>query len=152
MSDISKLTEFEELYTEFQRKVSVEWNKRLDRLVSGSQAMILWRLEALGSQNVSTLAESLRITPGAVTGLSDKLISSGYAIRTRDDIDRRIVYLEITDEGREVLKQFRVEIKSVVEHFFSGLPVEDINHLIRIYQHVLKNISTQNVGDSEWNN
>ncbi|MFC7677919.1 MarR family winged helix-turn-helix transcriptional regulator [Paenibacillus sp. GCM10028914] len=136
----SNLTEFEELYLEFQRKVSAEWHKRMDSLVSGSQATILWKLELSGPQKASTLAAQMNVTPGAITSLSDKLISSGYAIRNRDLHDRRIVYLEITDQGREVLKQFRIETKSIMEDFFTGISEEDINHLIRIYQQVLLNI------------
>lgn len=146
---MSNLTEFEELYVEFQRSVSVEWQKRMDRLVSSSQAMILRSLAVNGPQNASTLAERLRITPGAVTSLSDKLIASGYAHRNRDSNDRRMVLLEITDQGREILRQFKEENKHVVKQLFSGLPEEDINHLIRIYQHVLTNIETGKVEECE---
>lgn len=138
---MSNLTEFEELYVEIQRNVSVEWQKRLDRLVSGSQAAILRSLAINGPQNASALAERLRITPGAVTSLSDKLISRGYAHRNRDANDRRVVLLEITDQGREILQQFKEENKNIVKQLFSGLPEEDIDHLIRIYQHVLANNS-----------
>lgn len=137
------LTEFEELYLEFQRKVSAEWHKRMDRLVSGSQATILWKLEYGGPQKASTLAARMNVTPGAITSLSDKLISSGYAVRTKDADDRRVVYLEITDQGREILKQFRVETKSIMEQFFKGLSEEDIHHLIRIYEQVLLNIDKE---------
>ncbi|KOS71693.1 transcriptional regulator [Lysinibacillus contaminans] len=146
---MSNSIEFEELYMEFQRNVSVEWQKRLDRLVSGSQATILRSLAVNGPQNASTLAERLRITPGAVTSLSDKLISSGYAHRSRDVNDRRVVLLEITDQGREILQQFIIENKNVVKQLFSSLPEEDINHLIRIYQHVLANIATGKEVESE---
>lgn len=146
---MSNLTEFEELYVEFQRNVSAEWQKRMDRLVSSSQAMILRSLASKGPQNASTLAESLRITPGAVTSLSDKLIASGYAQRQRDVNDRRIVLLEITDKGREILLQFKEENKNVVKQLFSGLPEEDINHLIRIYKHVLTNIENGKVVECE---
>lgn len=139
---MSNLTEFEELYVEIQRNISVEWQKRLDRLVSGSQAAILRSLAVNGPQNASTLAERLRITPGAVTSLSNKLISSGYAHRNRNANDRRVVLLEITDQGREILQQFKEENKNIVKQLFSGLPEEDIDHLIRIYQHVLANNST----------
>lgn len=140
MPEGNGLTEFEELYLEFQRKISAEWHKRLDRLVSASQAKILWMLEYRGPQRVSVLADRLGITPGAVTSLSNKLISSGYALRMQDSNDRRVVMLEITEKGREVLKKFRMETKSTVKHFFAGLSDEDIDHLIRIYQQVMKNI------------
>lgn len=143
MSSESILANMEELYMKVQRKVSSEWHRRLDPLVSGSQAMILWKLRENGPQKVSALADRLQITPGAVTSLSDKLISSGYAERKRDTKDRRVVYLEITEQGREVLQQYRAVIRSTVKQFFTGLPDEDIHHLIRIYEQVLKNIDQQ---------
>ncbi|TCS95878.1 MarR family winged helix-turn-helix transcriptional regulator [Hazenella coriacea] len=140
MTRRDRLTDFEELYMEVQRKVSAEWHKRLDPLISASQALILRKLDKSGPQKITILADGLCITPGAVTSLSDKLISSGYAIRKRDTKDRRVVYLEITDPGRELLNQYRAEVKSTVKDFFVGLPDEDIDHLIRIYQMVLRNI------------
>lgn len=146
---MSDLTEFEELYVTFQRSVSVEWQKRMDLLVSSSQAAILRSLAANGPQNASTLAERLRITPGAVTSLSDKLIANGYAHRQKDVKDGRIVLLEITDKGRDILLQFKKENKNILKQLFSGLPKEDIGHLIRIYQHVLKNIATGKEVESE---
>ena len=146
---MNNLTELEELYVTFQRSVSWEWQKRMDLLVSSSQAMILRSLAVNGPQNASTLAERLRITPGAVTSLSDKLIASGYAHRNKDPNDRRIVLLEITDQGREILLQFKEENKNVMKQLFSGLPEEDINHLVRIYRHVLKNIATGKVVENE---
>ncbi|MFT9848818.1 MarR family winged helix-turn-helix transcriptional regulator [Aneurinibacillus sp. REN35] len=143
MPDQNNRTDFEELYLQVQRKVAAEWHKRLDQLISGSQSMILRMLEVSGPQKVSTLAERLCITPGAVTSLSDKLISCGYATRKRDTVDRRVVNLEITEKGRTILRQYRKEVKSTVEYFFAGLSDEDIDHLTRIYQQVLKNIDTQ---------
>lgn len=140
MTSQSGLNDFENLYIEIQRKVSAEWHKRLDPLISASQALILRKLDKSGPQKITTLAEGLCITPGAVTSLSDKLISSGYANRRRDTKDRRVVYLEITDQGRELLNQYRAEVKSTVKDLFVGLPDEDLNHLIRIYQQVLRNI------------
>lgn len=140
MPNRSNFTEFEHLYVEMQRKISAEWHRRLDPLISGSQAAILRKLEQHGPQKISTLAEGLCITPGAVTSLSDKLISNGYAQRKRGTGDRRVVQLEITDQGLEVLRLFKAEIKNTINHFFAGLSDEDINHLLRIFQQVLENI------------
>lgn len=151
MSSPISLTAFEELYLEFQRKVSSEWHKRLDRLVSGSQAGILWSLHYEGPQSASKLAAGLGITPGAVTSLSDKLISSGYAIRKKDEQDRRVVYLEITPEGRVALEQFRHEMKKIIDKFFAGVSQQDLEHLIRIFRQVLLNIEQMKRGDtSTW--
>lgn len=137
----SSLTELEELYLQVQRKVSAEWHKRLDPLVSGSQSLILRSLDVNGPEKVSSLAERLGITPGAVTSLSDKLIAGGYAVRNRDTVDRRVVHLEITDQGREILLKYRAELKNTVEDIFVGLSEADIDHLLRIYRQVLTNMN-----------
>ncbi|MCM3082088.1 MULTISPECIES: MarR family transcriptional regulator [Brevibacillus] len=148
MSNPGKLTELEDLYIQIQRRVSAEWHKRLDTLISGSQALILRILHAHGPQKVSAIAERLDITPGAVTSLADKLIACGYADRKRDTADRRVVYLEITDQGHEILLKYRAELKRTVEEFFVGLSDEDLQHLTRIYTQLLKNIE-QRRGEKE---
>lgn len=140
MPDQHNLLSFEELYLQLQRKIANEWHKRLDPLISGSQSFILKFLENKGPQKVSALAEFLDITPGAVTSLADKLMACGYVDRKRDTTDRRVVYLEITDQGREMLARYKAELKRTVEEFFVGLSEEDLDHLIRIYQQVLRNI------------
>ena len=135
------LTEFEELYLDFQRKMGAAWHKKMEQSISGSQVTILFHLNAAGPQKFSALAERLCITPGAVTSLSDKLMSAGYAERKRDEEDRRVVYLEITEEGRELVKKLKKDIKDVVKSFFEGVSDEDLEHLTRIYKQILKNIN-----------
>lgn len=134
------LLEFEELFRQVLRKLSIEWNRQVDQEVSGTKGIILEKLEAEGPQKASSLAEALSLSGGAITGLSDKLISCGFARRRRTEDDRRVVYLEITPKGREALKQVRQQRKKIYDSFFDGLSVEDLQHLIRIYRKILQNI------------
>ena len=61
-----------------------------------------WRcLDILGTRGPMTagqLAEAVRLTTGAVTGVLDRLESAGLVRRIRDTGDRRRVIVEITDE------------------------------------------------------
>ena len=45
------------------------------------------------------------ITMGAVTNLADRLINAGFASRERGTEDRRVVKVQLTDEGRKVLEK-----------------------------------------------
>lgn len=137
------LTEFEELYLNFQRKIGSAWHKKMEQQVSGSQCAILFQLIAKGPQKFSVLAENLSITPGAVTSLSDKLILAGYAKRNRAEEDRRVIYLEITDAGREMVANLKKDIKEIISSFFEGVSDEDLTHLTRIYKQILKNIEKE---------
>src|SRR6266508_170333 len=61
-----------------------------------------WRcLDILGTRGPMTagqLAEAVRLTTGAVTGLLDRLEGAGLVRRARDPMDRRKVIVEVTDE------------------------------------------------------
>jgi DNA-binding MarR family transcriptional regulator len=61
-----------------------------------------WRcLDILGTRGPMTagqLAQAVRLTTGAVTGVLDRLEAAGLVRRIRDTEDRRKVIVEITDE------------------------------------------------------
>lgn len=149
MSALEKVS-FEELYMQIQRRLSVEFRERLDKLVPGSQALILGELISGGPQNISALADGLGITKGGVTGLSDKLVAGGLARRKRHEADRRVVFLEVTDEGRAVMRLYRQEIQSSVKYIFACLSDDDMEHLIRIYQQVLNRLDGREEEEKAW--
>jgi DNA-binding MarR family transcriptional regulator len=61
-----------------------------------------WRcLDILGTRGPMTagqLADAVRLTTGAVTGVLDRLEAAGLVRRIRDTEDRRRVIVEVTDE------------------------------------------------------
>jgi DNA-binding MarR family transcriptional regulator len=61
-----------------------------------------WRcLDILGTRGPMTagqLAQAVRLTTGAVTGVLDRLEAAGLVRRSRDDNDRRRVMVELTEE------------------------------------------------------
>ncbi|SDC18602.1 DNA-binding transcriptional regulator, MarR family [Paenibacillus sp. UNCCL117] len=131
------LYELEESFRQLFRRIKASWTRFEFEGVSSSQASILEKLYTDGPLKVSQLADALWITAGAVTSLSDKLIAGHFAERSRSEEDRRVVYLEITDKGREVLQTFRTHREEVVKKFFGILSEEDSRHLIRIFNQIL---------------
>jgi DNA-binding MarR family transcriptional regulator len=70
-----------------------------------SQYALLAYLQEKGKSSMRPVSLELGITMGAGTNLANKLIRSGLATRDRDKVDRRVVWIEITDKGREALKR-----------------------------------------------
>jgi DNA-binding MarR family transcriptional regulator len=54
-----------------------------------------------GRATAGQLAEQLRLTTGAVTGLIDRMEAAGYFRRNGDPTDRRKVVIQLTPKGRE---------------------------------------------------
>ncbi|GAA4875705.1 MarR family transcriptional regulator [Paenibacillus vulneris] len=137
MNDHRNLFELEEVTRQLFRKMSLAWNRFNEKGMTSPQGYILEKLETEGPLKVSQMADAMCYTAGAITTLADKLLLSGYVERERDDEDRRVVYLRITEEGRKMLGMIREQRKSNINTFFGDLPDEDIQHLIRIYKHIL---------------
>jgi DNA-binding MarR family transcriptional regulator len=68
-----------------------------------AQLKSLLIITSKGETNYRTLAEDLGVTPGDVTGLVERLVSQGLVNRKPSPKDRRIVLLQASDKGRQLL-------------------------------------------------
>ena len=86
-----------------------EWRKLT---VPMAQLKALFLIVNSGEINSRTLAESLEVTPGNVTGIVDRLAEQDLVVRKPDPQDRRVIWLEATAKGKELLgKLMEIHIK-----------------------------------------
>jgi DNA-binding MarR family transcriptional regulator len=74
--------------------------------LSEGRFQILVRLQHAenGRSTMGDIAEMLEVTPRTVTGLVDNLERDGLVRRVDDPNDRRSIYAELTDQGRDRVK------------------------------------------------
>jgi len=65
------------------------------------QVMCMDELIENGAMMVSVLAAKIHVSPSTVVGIIDRLEKKGFVKRSRDAVDRRSVFVEITQEGRD---------------------------------------------------
>jgi DNA-binding MarR family transcriptional regulator len=86
---------------------------------------ILRYLQSRSEVNMSEMQDSLLVSGSTLTELVDGLVRSGLVMRMRDERDRRMVYLRLTDEGRETYREvlaFRCDrLKDVLTGEDAGL-------------------------------
>jgi DNA-binding MarR family transcriptional regulator len=66
------------------------------------QCLALELLHQEGPQTVRGLADGLGLETSSATRLVDGLAREAYVERRRDDVDRRRVFLSLTESGREL--------------------------------------------------
>jgi DNA-binding MarR family transcriptional regulator len=64
--------------------------------------IVVFALLEQGPQTVSSLSRMLKLTPGAVSRLVDRLVRREYVSRREGDEDRRQKTLALTQEGRRI--------------------------------------------------
>lgn len=125
---------FEELFWNVTRNMGQVWKKIFEEHFPGSQSHLVFMLERRGPLRMSVIAEALQLTAGAVTSASDKLIERGYVMRERDDKDRRVVYLNITEKGRDTMKELRMQGRETMKQVFSHLSENDLRQFIELFE------------------
>ncbi|MEU8567248.1 MarR family transcriptional regulator [Streptomyces pathocidini] len=73
---------------------------------------------------MADLAERLEVVPRAVTTLVDALEANGSVRRAPDPANRRVIRIELTDEGRSALKALRAARRAAAEDILTPLSAE----------------------------
>ncbi len=68
--------------------------------VTVPQVMCLDELCEHGVTTVAVLASRLHLSPSTMVGIIDRLEKKKFVTRTRDHVDRRSVFIDITQTGR----------------------------------------------------
>ncbi len=77
-------------------------SKKLNQefMITAPQLICLYSLHANGALTQSQLAKEIDLSMSTVNGIVDRLEAKGWVRRRRDDIDRRKVFVELTDSGK----------------------------------------------------
>jgi MarR family transcriptional regulator for hemolysin len=82
------------------------------------------------------LAERMHLEGPTVTRHLDHLEQAGLIARHRDEIDRRILRVEMTSEGRRLHRRLRQVAAQHEEAMIGDLPRRDAAALIRVLEHI----------------
>ncbi|WP_394231713.1 MarR family winged helix-turn-helix transcriptional regulator [Niallia oryzisoli] len=82
----------------------------------------------------SELAEIFHVNKSAITAIINRLWDKGLIKRTRDEKDRRIIYLTLTNEGKEVFKQSDSRIHKLVASFITQFDQTEIEAFMKTYE------------------
>lgn len=130
----------DESFRQVRRQINSEWNTYNVHGLGMTHGKMLIILEQLGAQNSSALAEQLFITSGGVTGIADRLIELGYIKRERSEKDRRVVMLEITAEGRGIVKLIENVRWKLMHRLYQGMSVEDMENGVQLFEQMSRNM------------
>lgn len=77
----------------------------------------------------SAVARRLRLDPGRITRITDRLVDLGYMRREEDAADRRRSRLVLTEPGRERIRVGRDRLASIMNGLLDGLAAPERDDL-----------------------
>jgi DNA-binding MarR family transcriptional regulator len=85
------------------------------------QEVILLQLAQRGALSHAQLAEACGCEPPTITNGVRKLESAGYLVRHASPTDRRVIMVELSEQGRALLPSLEAAWTAVAERTVSGL-------------------------------
>ncbi|KPU27857.1 hypothetical protein TR13x_00410 [Caloranaerobacter sp. TR13] len=125
------------LLVSLNKKLASELQDKISKDITLSQLIILKQINR-GIHTVSSLSEKLTISAPAASKLIEQLHKSGFVIRKRSDKDRRVVFIELTDKGKEILKNNEQIRNEVFKEMLSPLSKNEIDTLINILKKIIE--------------
>lgn len=103
-----------------------------------SEFTILETLYHKGKQTVREISESVLIKTGSITYVIDKLEQKGLLKRQYCQEDRRVVYIDITNEGKKLMDEIFPKHQQVIEELFADISDQQKQTVINVLKTVGK--------------
>ncbi|BDC19542.1 MarR family transcriptional regulator [Acidianus sp. HS-5] len=92
-----------------------------------------------GEKNVSGLAEFVGVNKSTMVEILDKLENEGMITRSRNDKDRRVVLVKITQKGLEELEDVRQGYKNLIKEILA----KSEGDVIKFFQIIIEEVSAK---------
>lgn len=122
-------------------KFSREVAQAIEGTMSVSEFLVLRMLAQTGPSRVSQIAREMQITASAVTFLTDKLADKELILRKRDEADRRVVLVSITEKGARVLEELEALRRAAAERMLEGLSDSELSGIVAILEKLAGSIA-----------
>lgn len=97
-----------------------------------------------GAMSAGQLADESGLTPGAITTALDRLERASYAQRTRDEVDRRRVLVELTPQARQTAAELYAPVLEAGQAGYQRYSLEELR-LLRDFLRRAQQIQAEHV-------
>ncbi|MEG0506131.1 MAG: MarR family transcriptional regulator [Longicatena sp.] len=106
--------------------------------LSMTEVHILETIQKSESNMMSAIAKKLMVTQGTLTVSTSKLVKKGYVEKLKDEKDKRIVRLELSDKAIPVLEEHNLFHDKMIEKLLNELELDKEQELIQSLRNLMK--------------
>lgn len=128
-------------------QVLTEQSRKIERETSltSSQLWVVKILKETSPMKVSDLARSMYLHPATMVGLLDRLEAKGLVKRTRSEKDRRVVHIDLTDQGRELESDSPEVVQSLLVNGLVKLTAQELHSMSGGLERLVQILGVENV-------
>jgi DNA-binding MarR family transcriptional regulator len=105
-------------------------NELYSDYIPSNEFAVLQTLNNHSPLMASEIANELKVSSSHITAVTDRLVGKNYIQRVRSDSDRRIVYLEITEDGKRIAREMDQIKNQYLAKKFANLSEEEMKLMV----------------------
>ncbi len=111
--------------------------------LTGPQLIVISEIGQYGPMTIGDLARRISLSQATVTTILDRLELKELALRTRDKIDKRRVYVDITDKARKILENHPNFLQEAFVRRFNALEEWEQTLILSSIQRIAAMMNTE---------
>lgn len=125
---------YSEVYFFGAKRVAALISEQILEKVTPEQLAVLTYLAKNAPCLTSQISDYCGVNPGATTAMLNRLVGKGYTERNLAENDRRVVLVNITDKGREMVKAGYDGAYKLVESLEGQFDQAEIETFVRVFE------------------
>jgi MarR family transcriptional regulator, organic hydroperoxide resistance regulator len=106
-----------------------QWNRLAELRGTTGQVALLGILARQDRATMQDLAAQMAVTPATVTAMVKRLLIQGYVTRQSDESDWRVVWVQSTEAGRQVINYYNHRRRETLQRRLDRLSSTERQHL-----------------------
>jgi MarR family transcriptional regulator, organic hydroperoxide resistance regulator len=106
--------------------------------LTGPQVFALWQIRDSGPLTMGDLSEALAVTHGVATRMVDRLVDKGMLERSRDESDRRVVLVSLSELGVSVTTEAVDSALELFREVFRGVSPSDREEYLSLLMRIVE--------------
>ncbi|AIQ35417.1 MULTISPECIES: MarR family winged helix-turn-helix transcriptional regulator [unclassified Paenibacillus] len=143
------INRYMDAYMMVTRQVAARIKDSIAADTTNDQYQILRLINAQEQCTSTYLAETFCVGKSSITAIINRLVQAGIIERTRDENDRRQVYLSMSEHGKRVFEAAESQVHEVVAPYLFHFEKKDIEMFIMMFEKLANLIQNDNGGKSQ---
>lgn len=131
------ILEIEAMFRLINRSIRRELREAWGETLTGAEFAVLHFLDLHSPQIITALAQEFEVSVSHVTHVVDQLEKKKYVARKRSLLDKRVVEVHITEEGKDKSSWMSEKKKEYLLKKFDTFTLEDLSNLRDLYKKLL---------------
>lgn len=128
------INRYVDAYMVVTRQINAKLRDIFGEGLTSDQFLILRLISGQEKCTSTYLAEAVAVGKSSITAIINRLDEAGMIRRTRDENDRRQVYLTMTERGKDIYQTSEKQMQEVISPYLFHFDDKDIEHFIVMFE------------------